>query len=81
MHNLLNAQCEATMNALIAENLSVDLIELDYLDAWHTGYLMYYYELFTSTCGIMLGIDTYNQPGVEIGKLILKKILDAQTNS
>lgn len=81
LHNLLNAQCEATMNALIAENLSVDLIELDYLDAWHTGYLMYYYELFTSTCGIMLGIDTYNQPGVEIGKLILKKILDAQINS
>lgn len=81
LHKLLNAQCEATMNALIAENLSVDLIELDELDAWHIGYLMYYYELFTSTCGIMLGINTYDQPGVEIGKLILKKILDTQTNS
>lgn len=75
LHELLNAQCDATMHALIAENLSVDLIELEKLDAWHAGYLMYYYELFTSVCGIMLGINTYNQPGVEVGKLILKNIL------
>lgn len=75
LHELLNAQCDATMHALIAENLSVDLIELEKLDAWHAGYLMYYYELFTSACGIMLGINTYDQPGVEVGKLILKNIL------
>lgn len=75
LHELLNAQCEATMHALIAEGLSVDLIELDSLDAWHAGYLMYDYELLTSACGIMLGINTYNQPGVEVGKLILKNML------
>ncbi|MCR6572691.1 glucose-6-phosphate isomerase [Campylobacter insulaenigrae] len=75
LHDLLNAQCDATAQALIAENLSVDIIELETLDAWHCGYLMYYYELFTSACGIMLGIDTYNQPGVEVGKLILKNML------
>ncbi|KAA6231152.1 glucose-6-phosphate isomerase [Campylobacter sp. LR264d] len=76
LHDLLNAQCDATMHALIAENLSVDVIELERLDAWHCGYLMYYYELFTSLCGIMLGINTYDQPGVEIGKLILKNLLE-----
>ncbi|MBX9222066.1 hypothetical protein HBO71_07275, partial [Campylobacter coli] len=38
----------------------------------------YYYELFTSTCGVMLGINTYDQPGVEVGKLILKNILRSQ---
>ncbi|MCC3115066.1 glucose-6-phosphate isomerase, partial [Campylobacter jejuni] len=58
-------QCDATMHALIAENLSVDVIELEKLDAWHARYLMYYYELFTSTCGVMLGINTYDQPGVD----------------
>ena len=63
------------MKALIAESLSVDLIELDSLDAWHVGFLMYYYELLTSACGIMLGINTYDQPGVEVGKLILKNML------
>ncbi|KGI56289.1 glucose-6-phosphate isomerase [Campylobacter sp. MIT 97-5078] len=75
LQKLLNAQCEATLQALVAENLSVDLIELDRLDEWHGGYLMYYYELLTSACGVMLGINTYDQPGVEVGKLILKKIL------
>ncbi|ENP7041429.1 glucose-6-phosphate isomerase [Campylobacter coli] len=75
LHDLLNAQCDATMHALIAENLSVDIIELEKLDVWHAGYLMYYYELFTSACGVMLGINTYDQPGVEVGKLILKNIL------
>ncbi|EAH8206195.1 glucose-6-phosphate isomerase [Campylobacter coli] len=75
LHDLLNAQCDATMHALIAENLSVDIIELEKLDTWHAGYLMYYYELFTSACGVMLGINTYDQPGVEVGKLILKNIL------
>ncbi|EAJ6453921.1 glucose-6-phosphate isomerase [Campylobacter coli] len=75
LHDLLNAQCDATMHALIAENLSVDIIELEKLDAWHAGYLMYYYEFFTSACGVMLGINTYDQPGVEVGKLILKNIL------
>lgn len=75
LHDLLNAQCDATAQALISENLSVDIIELEKLDAWHCGYLMYYYELFTSACGIMLGINTYNQPGVEVGKLILKNML------
>lgn len=77
LHELLNAQCDATIHALTAENLSVDLIELEKLDAWHVGYLMYYYELFTSTCGVMLGINTYDQPGVEVGKLILKNILNS----
>lgn len=76
LHSLLNAQCDATLQALRAENLSVDLIELERLDAWHAGYLMYHYELFTSACGIMLGINTYDQPGVEVGKLILRKLLE-----
>lgn len=75
LHSLLNAQCDATLQALRAENLSIDLIEIDRLDAFHAGYLMYHYELFTSACGIMLGINTYDQPGVEVGKLILKKLL------
>ncbi|MCX2683822.1 glucose-6-phosphate isomerase [Campylobacter sp. MIT 21-1685] len=75
LQELLNAQCDATLQALLAENLSVDLIEIEKLDEWHCGYLMYYYELFTSACGVMLGINTYNQPGVEVGKLLLKNIL------
>jgi len=73
--SVLNAQCGATMQSVIQEGITTDLIELDKLDAWHVGYLMYYYEVLTSTCGIMLGINTYDQPGVEVSKRILKNIL------
>ena len=70
--SVLNAQARATMQALKSENISVDEIRLDSLDAWHSGYLVYYYELLTSATGLMLGINTYNQPGVELAKLLIK---------
>ncbi|MDR2341705.1 MAG: glucose-6-phosphate isomerase [Campylobacteraceae bacterium] len=72
---LLNEQALATMKSVIGSGVGVDEIILDKLDAYHVGYLIYYYELLTSSCGIMFGIDPYNQPGVEIGKKILIKKL------
>lgn len=72
---ILNYQCDATMQAVLNEGISVDLISIDRLDEWHVGYLMYYYMLLTSAVGIMFGINTYDQPGVEIGKTILKTIV------
>ncbi|NLY04161.1 MAG: glucose-6-phosphate isomerase [Campylobacter sp.] len=73
---VLNLQCESTMRAVINEGISTDLITLERLDNYHAGYLMYYYMLLTSAAGIMLGINTYDQPGVEAGKRILKMIID-----
>jgi glucose-6-phosphate isomerase len=75
---LLNAQCDATMKSVIQEGITTDILEVDDMDAWHVGFLMYYYELLTSTCGIMLGINTYDQPGVEVGKRILRKVLGSK---
>ncbi|MCD8212884.1 MAG: glucose-6-phosphate isomerase [Campylobacter sp.] len=75
LNELINLQCDATTTALVQEGISVDVIELDKLDEWHVGWLIFYYELLTSATGIMLGINTYDQPGVEIGKRILKTML------
>ena len=36
---------------------------------------MYSYELLTSIVGSFVQINTYDQPGVEAGKIILKKKL------
>ena len=74
---LINAQCSATMHALVQEGISVDVIELERLDEASAGFLIYYFELLTSATGIMLGINTYDQPGVEVGKRILKTMLAA----
>ena len=35
--------------------------------------MIMYYELLTSLVGAMLKINTYDQPGVELGKVILYK--------
>lgn len=71
----LNYQAKATMQSIADEGILVDEIVIDRLDAWHAGYLLYYYEVLTSICGAMLNINVYNQPGVEVGKKILKEIL------
>lgn len=75
---IFNAQAQATMQALASEMISIDELILDRLDEWHCGWLIYYYELLTSATGLMLGINTYDQPGVEAGKRILKKLLESK---
>lgn len=75
INDILNTQAKSTIQALLSENVSIDILSLDKIDEWHTGWLIYYFELLTSATGIMLGINTYNQPGVEVGKNILKNLL------
>ncbi len=69
---LLNEECEATMKSVQEKNIPVDRIEIESLCEKSIGKLLFYYELFTSCTGVLLGINTYNQPGVERGKEILK---------
>lgn len=75
---VFNAQAHSTMQALTSEMISIDELVIDRLDEWHCGWLIYYYELLTSATGLMLGINTYDQPGVEAGKRILKKLLESK---
>ena len=39
------------------------------------GSLIFYYELLTSLVGELIDVNTYDQPGVEAAKIILKKKL------
>jgi len=70
-NTLINAQCEATMQSLVESKILVDKITLDKISEENIGVLIIYYELLTSLVGIMFDINTYNQPGVELGKKIL----------
>ena len=72
-NELINAQCSATKESLIQSGISVDSITYDKVDEENIGATIIYYELLTSICGVMLDINTYNQPGVELGKTILEK--------
>lgn len=65
---LINAQCDATMETLTERGVITDLIELDALNEESIGALIFYFELLTSTAGAYFDINTYDQPGVESGK-------------
>lgn len=70
---LINKQCDATMESLMHVGVPVDLIEFDGLDEKNIGYIIYYFELLTSLVGAGFDINTYDQPGVELGKKILRE--------
>jgi len=75
---LINMQCDSVMESLKTQkDISLDSITLPCVDENTIGKLIYYYELLTSLVGELIDVDTYNQPGVETGKLILKKKLNA----
>ncbi len=72
---LINAQCDATMQSLIDKNISTDIITIDSVNEEDIGALIIYFEILTSAVGSMMGINTYNQPGVEFGKKIMHEKL------
>ena len=75
-NTLINAQCKATMQSVIQSGIATDAITVDEVTPANVGALIVYYELLTSLIGSMLHINTYNQPGVELGKEILYKNLE-----
>ena len=70
---LITQECEATKDALLHKGIPVDILSLPKLDEEALGEIIVYYELLTSAVGVLLGINTYDQPGVELGKKILRE--------
>lgn len=68
---LINLQCEATQESLALKGVVTDKITFEAIDEENIGTMIMYYELLTSLVGILLQVDVYNQPGVELGKTIL----------
>ncbi len=81
--DLINEQANATINSLKNKhkNLPLDIIEIEGINEYEISKLMFYYELLTSTVGSFLNINTYDQPGVELGKSILQNELNKNTIS
>jgi glucose-6-phosphate isomerase len=74
--SLINMQADATIEAINNLNdIPCDVITIDAVCESAIASLMYEYELLTSVCAKFMYIDAYNQPGVESGKIILKKKL------
>ncbi len=76
---LINMQCDSVMESLEAQkDIPLDSITLPTVNENSIGSLIYYYQLLTSITGELIDVNTYDQPGVEAGKIILKKKLNSK---
>jgi glucose-6-phosphate isomerase len=68
MSKLINSEKKATEYALLQDKRPCLTILFDAVNAYGIGQFIYLYEVTTSLAGALFGIDTYNQPAVELGK-------------
>ncbi|MBN2589381.1 MAG: glucose-6-phosphate isomerase [Sedimentisphaerales bacterium] len=65
---LLNSEKMATEYALLQSQRPCMTAHFDKVDAYSVGQFIYLYEVTTSFAGALFGINTYDQPAVELGK-------------
>ncbi|GGD42783.1 putative glucose-6-phosphate isomerase [Malaciobacter pacificus] len=74
--DLINMQADSTIEAIKnLKDIPYDIITIKQQNEYNIGKLMFTYELLTSIVGSFVQINTYDQPGVEAGKIILKNKL------
>lgn len=75
MGDLVDAECRATAQTLFKNGRPVRVIHLDKVDEYHLGALMMHFMLETIIMGKLMGVDPFDQPGVEEGKVLARKYL------
>lgn len=68
MAALLHAEKRATEYACVESQRPNFTLSFPKLDAYHVGQFIYLWEMVTAYAGLMLNIDAYDQPAVELGK-------------
>jgi glucose-6-phosphate isomerase len=68
MGDLLAAEKRATEYALVESQRPNFTLTFPRIDAAHVGQFICLWEIATAYAGLMLGIDAYDQPAVELGK-------------
>ncbi len=79
-NELLNKQADATIKSVEQQkDIPYDVVTISTVDEYNIAKLMFSYQLMVSAIGQFLQVNTYDQPGVEHGKIILKNILERQS--
>jgi glucose-6-phosphate isomerase len=68
MTELLAAEKRATEYALVESQRPNFTITFPRIDAYHVGQFICLWEITTAYAGLLLNIDAYDQPAVELGK-------------
>lgn len=72
MGELLHAEAVATQEALNQNGIATMTLKAKALDEETLGYLFMFWQLVVAGLGEHLKIDAFNQPGVELGKVLAK---------
>jgi glucose-6-phosphate isomerase len=75
MGDLFGAMATATRDALAQNNVQSVTLQTKVLDAHAVGALFMLFELVVGALGEVMNINAFDQPGVEHGKKIARKIL------
>lgn len=68
--------CEGTVDAHVnTGNVPNILITMDKMDAYGFGYMVYFFEMSCAMSVYLLGVNPFNQPGVEVYKANMFKLL------
>ena len=77
-HKLLSSEFLATKASLKRNQRPNCTITLPKLDSFYFAQLLYALEVQTALAGAFLGIDPFNQPGVELGKQYTHALMGSQ---
>jgi glucose-6-phosphate isomerase len=78
---LLDAEMHATREALRSQGRMSSTLELDRVDAFHLGQLMMFFQLATGYAGVWYDVNPFDQPGVELGKVLTFKAMGRKLTS
>ncbi len=75
MNEVNRAGFEGTVKAHTEANVPIAILEVDSICEETYGYMVYFFELACGASGYLLGVNPFNQPGVEQYKAHMKQLL------
>jgi glucose-6-phosphate isomerase len=75
LRDLFDAEFEGTIGALWKAGRPIVRIEIGRRDEAHIGALLQFWEWVTAVAGVCAGIDPFDQPGVEEGKILTRALM------
>lgn len=75
MSEINDAALNGTIQAHKDAGVPIVVFDIDEINEFNFGYMVYFFELACATSGYLLGVNPFNQPGVEQYKSYMKELL------
>ncbi len=75
MNEINRAGFEGTVKAHTEADVPIAILEVENISEESYGYMVYFFELACGASGYLLGVNPFNQPGVEQYKAHMKQLL------